>query len=167
MQHLKNVENILVLDDGKIKMRGSYDELKQQGLDFNEMLRKYEGNKEASNADDIFEDDDSENSDQEEQKNCNYIGTNDDDDKEDDTLRLPPIKDAINSSKNFNDPNETEEPINASARVYPIHETEGDLIETKEKSKEINYRSIMAFREIGKGHSAIKTFAAVMNMPQL
>ena len=39
--------------------------------------------------------------------------------------------------------------------------------ERGEKSKEINYRSIMAFREIGKGHSAIKTFAAVMNMPHL
>ena len=42
VQHLKNVENILVLDDGRIKMRGSYNELKDQGLDFDSILKNYE-----------------------------------------------------------------------------------------------------------------------------
>ncbi|XP_046844662.1 LOW QUALITY PROTEIN: uncharacterized protein LOC124438534 [Xenia sp. Carnegie-2017] len=33
------------------------------------------------------------------------------------------------------------------------------------RSFEINVRSVLAFREIGKGHNAMQTFAKVMNMP--
>ena len=138
MQHLKNVENILVLDDGKIKMRGSYDELKQQGLDFDEILKKYEGNKAINKDDDIFDDNDSDKSDDEEQKNYDRTEIINDSDRGDEDLRLPPINSVTRHlAKNLNDPNETEEPINASAKIYPIHETESNLIGTRENSKQV------------------------------
>ena len=50
------MKNIIVLEEGKIKMRGSYSELKHQGLDFNEILKKYERTKENDKKGDIFED---------------------------------------------------------------------------------------------------------------
>ena len=40
--------------------------------------------------------------------------------------------------------------------------------EDKTKGKkpcEINYRTVMAFREIGRGHESLKVFSTVMNMP--
>jgi hypothetical protein len=33
-------------------------------------------------------------------------------------------------------------------------------------SREINLRAVLAFREIGRGHNAMKTFSKVMNMPE-
>ena len=41
IQYLKSVKNILVLEEGKIRLRGSYNGLKDQGLDFDEILREY------------------------------------------------------------------------------------------------------------------------------
>ena len=35
-----------------------------------------------------------------------------------------------------------------------------------QKSYEINIRSVIAFREIGRGHEAMKTFTTMMNMPK-
>ena len=138
MQHLKNVENILVLDDGKIKMRGSYDELKEQGLDFDEILKKYEGNKQTDDKDDdIFGDEDSSKI-IEEEKNIEYADFKQNDYKETESLRLPPINDAaVYLSNNVDDPNETEEPINASAKIHPILQTDQDLVETQDKPKQV------------------------------
>jgi hypothetical protein len=36
---------------------------------------------------------------------------------------------------------------------------------TVKKAHEINHRTVMAFREIGKGHAGIETFTTMMNMP--
>ena len=35
-----------------------------------------------------------------------------------------------------------------------------------QKSFEVNIRSVIAFREIGRGHKAMKTFSSMMNMPK-
>ena len=139
MQHLKNVENILVLDDGKIKMRGSYDELKEQGLDFDEILKKYEGNKQTDDKDDgIFGDEDSSKINEEDEKNKENVDNEDNNYKETESLRLPPINDAaVYLSNNVDDPNETEEPINASAKIHPILHTDQDLVETQDKPKQV------------------------------
>jgi ABC-type multidrug transport system ATPase subunit len=52
VQHLRNVPKIILLDQGKIKMQGSYEELKQQGMDFDSILEGY-GHKEEK-KDEIF-----------------------------------------------------------------------------------------------------------------
>ena len=139
MQHLKNVENILVLDDGKIKMRGSYDELKEQGLDFDEILKKYEDNKESDNKDDvIFNDSDSEIKHQEDQKNYHHYETQDENYDKEDTLRLPLLKEkSIHSSSNVIDINRTEELTNASAKMHSTLLTDHDSVEIQDKPKEV------------------------------
>lgn len=51
IQFLKNLKNIILLKDNKIEVQGSYSELKQQGIDFDEILEGY--NNQAK--DDIFD----------------------------------------------------------------------------------------------------------------
>ena len=137
VQHLNNVENILVLEDGKIKMRGSYDELREQGLDFDEILKKYKGDKETENKDDdIIYDEESDKSDQEDEKMNEHTSIQGNDHSGTQTLKLPPIK-GVDVSNNHYDINESNEPMNGSAKVYPILETENELIEANDKSKEV------------------------------
>ena len=133
VQHLKNVENILVLDDGKIKMRGSYNELKEQGLDFDEILKKYQGTKKTEKEDDIFDDEESDIEDEKVDELNDTKGNNYSDMQR---LTLPPIK-GTETSNNDHDQDESREPINASAKVLPIQETDNELIDTKDKSKEV------------------------------
>ena len=40
-----------------------------------------------------------------------------------------------------------------------------DISMTGRKYKEVNCKAVMAFREIGKGHEAIKLFTTFVNMP--
>ena len=56
VQYIKNVKKILLFEDGKIKMQGTYDELKNNGMDFDEIIKQYQGDKEDK-KDDIFGDD--------------------------------------------------------------------------------------------------------------
>ena len=117
-------------------MRGSYDELKEQGLDFDEILKKYEGTKQTQNKeDDIFGDDESDTSDKEDEKMNEHTNIQGNDHSETQTLTLPPIK-GIDASNNH-DVNESSEPMHGSAKVYPILETERGLTDTKDKSKEV------------------------------
>ena len=53
IQYLKSVKNIIVLEEGKIRIRGSYNGLKDQGLDFDEILKEYgdtENNKDEESS---------------------------------------------------------------------------------------------------------------------
>lgn len=52
VQHLKNVPKIVLLDQGKIRIQGSYKELREQGMDFDSILKGY-GHKEEV-KDEIF-----------------------------------------------------------------------------------------------------------------
>jgi ABC-type multidrug transport system ATPase subunit len=81
VQHLKNVPKIILLDQGKIKMQGSYEELRQQGMDFDSILEGY-GHKEEK-KDEIFID---------EEEN----------DREDE-LKLPPLKFASPEKRSIED----------------------------------------------------------------
>jgi hypothetical protein len=44
VQHLKRVENILFVEEGTIKLHGSYRYLSERGIDFDRILRAYETN---------------------------------------------------------------------------------------------------------------------------
>ena len=50
IQHLTQVPKIVLLEEGKIKMEGSYSELKEHGMDFEEILKGYE----KDDKDEIF-----------------------------------------------------------------------------------------------------------------
>lgn len=58
VQHLREVPKIIVIDDGKIKMQGTYQSISQQGMDFDEILKTYE--KKEDKKDEIFDDDEEE-----------------------------------------------------------------------------------------------------------
>jgi ABC-type multidrug transport system ATPase subunit len=58
IQHLKEVKKIVVLDQGKIKMEGTYQELKHLGLDFDKILETYHDREEKE--DEIFDEEDKE-----------------------------------------------------------------------------------------------------------
>lgn len=47
VQHLKEVQRIILLDNGRVKAQGSYSELKEQGVDFDAILEGYSNKKEA------------------------------------------------------------------------------------------------------------------------
>lgn len=53
VQYLKKVETILFLEENTIKYRGSYSDLKDQGLDFDEILKAYEKKEEKKPEDEI------------------------------------------------------------------------------------------------------------------
>ena len=42
IQHLKEVQNIIIVDEFKIKMKGNFKELKEQGLNLQDILNDYE-----------------------------------------------------------------------------------------------------------------------------
>ena len=53
-------------------------------------------------------------------------------------MRIPRIRNCSSRSLTcLNDPNESEEPINASAKVFPIHETDSELLRTTKKSRKV------------------------------
>ena len=56
IQHLKEVQNIVIVDKFEVKMKGNFSELKEQGLDFEGILHSYE-NKDKK-EDEIFDDED-------------------------------------------------------------------------------------------------------------
>ena len=59
IQHLKDVKKIVVLEHGKIRMQGTYSELREKGLDFDKILEGY-NKKEEDKEDEIILDDDEE-----------------------------------------------------------------------------------------------------------
>ena len=62
VQFLKDVEDIILIDDNTIKLRGSYDDLKEQGMDFDKLLESYEDKKEKPAEDEIiFDEEDDDN----------------------------------------------------------------------------------------------------------
>lgn len=61
VQYLKDVESIYFIDNNTITMRGSYSELRDQGMDFDELLKSYENkDKKEVNEDEIFVEDEEE-----------------------------------------------------------------------------------------------------------
>ena len=62
IQHLKEVQNIVVVDEFKVKMKGNFSKLKEQGLDFEEILSSYKGP--AKKEDEIFDDKEEANEDE-------------------------------------------------------------------------------------------------------
>ena len=53
IQHLKEVQNIVIVDKFCVKMKGNFSELKKQGLDFERILHSYEAKEKKE--DKIFE----------------------------------------------------------------------------------------------------------------
>ena len=91
------------------------------------------------NKDDIFGNEESDESDQEDEKDKDEIYQNQESNGvETNALSLPPIKDAVQKLPEDSDQiNETRGPMNASSKVHPIFETEKDLIDTKNR-KDVN-----------------------------
>ena len=56
IQHLKEVQNIVIVDQFEVKMKGNFSELKEKGLDFESILHSYE-NKDKK-EDEIFDEED-------------------------------------------------------------------------------------------------------------
>lgn len=127
VQHLKDVKNILVIESGKIKMRGSYSELKNQGLDFDAILKTYE--KKTENKDEIFGDENDEN------VLLNNPKTKLSQGKEEKDF-LPPISGAEpKDDENSKELDETNLQLKTGNKVHPIdNKTEEDLVD-KSKAK--------------------------------
>jgi len=60
IQFLADVEKILVIDENTIKLEGNYNQLKEQGMDFDEMLKAYQPKEEEKGEDEIIFDEEEE-----------------------------------------------------------------------------------------------------------
>lgn len=102
VQHLKNVQDIIVLDDGKIKIRGDYQHLKSNGMDIEAILKQYQ-NDDGKKDEIIIEDDSSD--DEEEDDNAHQSSSSHSNSDANET-HLPAINDARRSKSDETEINE-------------------------------------------------------------
>jgi ABC-type multidrug transport system ATPase subunit len=115
IQHLKEVKKIVVLDQGKIKMEGTYQELKHLGLDFDKILETYHDRDEKE--DEIFD-----------------VDEEDDEDYELDRSHLPPInKNSISKNSQDDLPIKSEIHLSNNGNTKPDEGT--DIIEKESRDQ--------------------------------
>ena len=114
VQYIKNVKKILLFEDGKIKMQGTYDELKNNGMDFDEIIKQYQGDKEDK-KDDIFGDDS-----KDPDENFEPAIENNYEDQDYEDHKLPPI-----DKKHIEKPDENNQ-------VDIINQTDSNILDKKD-----------------------------------
>ncbi|CAI2363367.1 unnamed protein product [Moneuplotes crassus] len=129
VQHLKDEKDICVIEANTIKYQGSYSELKDQGIDFDSILKKYEDkdHKEESKADHMI-DVDAIIGDERETGNQSSESDEEEsvDDKQDKGLHLPNIHTTNVNGLNTEDANEENEK-KYSSQTMDLNETKKHL----------------------------------------
>jgi len=148
IQHLKDVKKIVVLEHSKIRMQGTYSELREKGLDFDKILEGY-NKKEEDKEDEIILDDDEEEEDEEANK----------------STKLPPIVQKRQSKQDSEDHNETNMCLNKEAddamtSKADVRDKKVDIIE-KEKIEEGQIPLSLWFKFFNYGCSFLGIFLII------